>query len=381
MSTETMSSRERIMAALRGQDVDRIPWSPCIDGYFLGGVDQVDGFRRIGADAMLRHIVNYVGDLPYYFTSTIPGKKMLWTKQQRTVEGVTEVTYETPLGTLIERFKYNPESPNIPWTTRRRVRTIEDVKILTWMYEQTDVVPMPYMFERAEKRIGDDGISTISIPGTPILTLLNGEVDIDTFWYLYFDHTEAMEELFEAMHGMVIKICRVCAEGKAPVIIQYENLSSTLCSPKIWSRYTPDWIREYAEILRGGGKIFLQHDCGHLLAFGDKLGQVALDGMVDVATPPTGTLPDLATARRLWGPDKFIMGGIDATAQAEMEPERLKEYARQVLMKMGDGRRMALGTNDAVPRNTTWERLQAVSEVVRENGRFPLGGRAAKDDQ
>src|SRR4030065_582901 len=103
MSTETMSSRERIMAALRGRDVDRIPWSPCIDGYFLGGVDQVEGFGRIGADAMLRP----------------------------------------------------------------RVRNIEDVKILTWMYEQAEVVPVPYMFDLAEKRIGDDGISTISIPGTP----------------------------------------------------------------------------------------------------------------------------------------------------------------------------------------------------------------------
>lgn len=42
MSTESMSSRERIMAALQGQDVDRVPWSPCIDGYFLGDVNQVE---------------------------------------------------------------------------------------------------------------------------------------------------------------------------------------------------------------------------------------------------------------------------------------------------------------------------------------------------
>ncbi|HUT55927.1 MAG TPA: uroporphyrinogen decarboxylase family protein [bacterium] len=372
MSTETMSGRERIMAALRGEDVDRIPWSPCIDGYFLGGVDQVDGFRRIGADAMLRHIVNYLGTLPYYLTSTIPGKKMLWTKKQRTVDGVTEINYETPLGTLTEQFKYNPESPNIPWTTRRRVRTIEDVKILTWMYEVAEFVPMPYMFDLAEKRIGDDGISTISVPGTPMLTILNSEMDIDTFWYLYFDHTEAMEELFEAMHGMVKRICRACAEGKAPVIIEYENLSSTLVSPKIWEKYAPRWYREYYEILHPAGKILLSHACGHLFEFGEAIGSLALDGLVDVATPPTGSLPDLATARRLWGPEKFIMGGIDATAFASKEPADLKEYTREVLRNMGDGRRMALGSNDAVPKNTTWERLQAVTEVVREHGTFPL---------
>ncbi|OGP57037.1 MAG: hypothetical protein A2V67_00610 [Deltaproteobacteria bacterium RBG_13_61_14] len=361
------------MAALRGRDVDRIPWSPCIDGYFLGGVDQVEGFRRIGADAMLRHIVNYIGSLPYYLTSTVPGKKMLWSKKQSKIGDETEVIYETPVGTLTERLRLNPESPNIPWTTRRRVRNIEDVKILTWMYEQAEVVPVPYMFDLAEKRIGDDGISTISIPGTPMLTLLNGEVDIDTFWYLYFDHTEVMEELFEAMHGMVKRICQACAEGKAPVIIQYENLSSTLCSPKIWEKYAPRWYREYAEILHQTDKIFLNHACGHLFEFGEAIGDLTLDGLVDVATPPTGSLPDLATARRLWGPDKFIMGGIDATAFAGKEPAALKEYTREVLRNMGDGRRMALGSNDAVPKNTTWEKLEAITEVVRECGAFPLG--------
>ena len=83
-------------------------------------------------------------------------------------------------------------------------------------------------------------------------------------------------------------------------------------------------------------------------------------------------MPDLRTARELWGPDKFIMGGIDATAQAEKEPEELANYARGVMKKMGDGRRMALGTNDAVPKNTTWERLQAITKLVKQEGAFPL---------
>jgi uroporphyrinogen-III decarboxylase len=114
------------------------------------------------------------------------------------------------------------------------------------------------------------------------------------------------------------------------------------------------------------------HACGHLLEFGDRLSKIQLDGLVDVATPPTGTLPDLATARKLWGPDKFIMGGIDATALAGLEPTELRGYTGEVLAKMGDGRRMALGTNDAVPKNTTWEKLEAITATVKAYGAFPL---------
>ena len=116
------------------------------------------------------------------------------------------------------------------------------------------------------------------------------------------------------------------------------------------------------------------HACGHLLDFGDRLGKLELDGFVDIATPPTGNMPDLDAARKLWGPEKFIMGGIDSTAQAEKSPEELKEHVRDVLKTMGDGRRMAVGTNDAVPKNTTWEKLIAISDVVKKEGFFPLAG-------
>jgi len=372
MSTEIMSGRERIMAALRGEDVDRIPWSPCIDGYFLGGVDQVEGFRRIGADAMLRHIFNYIGSVPFAVAIPAPGKTMPWTLERKKVGDETELSYVTPVGTLTERQRRNPESPSMPWVVRRRVRDVEDAKTLTWMCEQAEVAPMPGLFDMMDKQIGDDGVPTISIPGTPMFWLLNAEFDVEQFWYTYFDHTVVMEELFEAMHRMTKRICAAVAEGSAEVVIQYDNLSSSLCSPKIWEKYAPRWFEEYAQILNPSGKIFLLHACGHLYEFGDAIEKIALDGLVDVATPPTGTLPDLATARELWGPDKFIMGGIDATAQAEMTPDELKEHVRGIIGKMGDGRRMALGTNDAVPKNTTWEKLQAVTEVVKEEGSFPL---------
>jgi len=370
MTTETMSGRERIMAALNGQDVDRIPWSPCIDGYFLGKVDQVDGFRRIGADAMLRHVFNFIGSVPFRISAPVPGKSLPWTMSEKREGGETEVIYETPVGTLTERYKFNRESPNLPWVVKRRLQTVEDMKVLTWMCEQAEFVPFSALFDYAEQRIGDDGVTTISILSTPALWLINSEAMVDTFWYLYFDHTGEMEELFDAAHRMTLRMLTACAEGPGEVIIQYENLCSNLISPKIWDEYAPRWISEYAEVLHAGGKKYLMHACGRLLDFGDRLSKVPLDGIVDIATPPTGSLPDLRTARELWGPDKFIMGGIDATAQVEKEPEELKDYVKEVMKGMGEGRRMALGSNDAVPKNTTW--VQAVTETVKERGTFPL---------
>jgi hypothetical protein len=92
--------------------------------------------------------------------------------------------------------------------------------------------------------------------------------------------------------------------------------------------------------------------------------------VVDVATPPTGTLPDLAIARELWGSEKFIMGGIDATAQVEKSPEQMKEYVQGLLKTMGDGRRMALGTNDAVPKNAPGKLYRQLLKWSKVRGHF-----------
>ena len=375
MSTEKMSPRERLLAALRFQEVDRIPWSPCLEGYFLGTrVDQITAFRQIRADAMVRHVLNFIGSVPMRITAPPPGKTLAFTIRQRQVGEETEVTYECPVGTLMERYKFNPESPNIPWTTRHRLQTIEDVKVLKWMCEKAEFAPVPAFFDPADKAVGDDGLATISALGTPIQWTINAETTLDKFWFFYADHPAEMEEYFEAAHQMNLRMFRAIAEGPGEVVIQYENLSSTLCSPRLWERHTLPCINEYADILHAAGKIFIQHNCGHLRAFGDAFRQARFDGCTDVAIPPTGSIT-LREARELWGPGKAITGGIDATAFSSLTPEQMKDYARNLLRDMKDrGRGYILGSGDATPKTATWENLRAVSEVIEQEGKFPLRG-------
>jgi uroporphyrinogen decarboxylase len=157
-------------------------------------------------------------------------------------------------------------------------------------------------------------------------------------------------------------------------VIQYENLSSTLCSPAIWEKYAVRWVNEYADLLHSAGKIFLQHNCGHLKAFGDRFRQLRFDGCTDIAIPPTGSIT-LGEARELWGPDKVICGGIDATAFSGLNPSQMKDYVRRLLRDFKDrGRGYILGSGDATPKTATWENLLAVTEVVEAEGRYPLGG-------
>jgi len=94
MSTEGMSCRERIMAAIRGEDVDRLPWSPLLEGYFLGSqLDQLAAFRRIRADAMIRNVTNYVGSVPVATSLPPPGKSLPYTLSTNMVGEEAELSY------------------------------------------------------------------------------------------------------------------------------------------------------------------------------------------------------------------------------------------------------------------------------------------------
>jgi len=375
MSTETMSPRERLLAALRFQEVDRIPWSPCLDGYFLGPrPDQIAAFRKLRADALIRHALNFIGSVPMRITAPPPGRTLAFTVRQQQQGDELQYTYECPVGTLTERCRYNPESSNIPWTVKHRLQTIADVKVLQWMCEKAEFAPVPGFYEPYAKALGDDGLVTISMLGTPIQWAINSEAAVDTFWFLYADHTAEMEEFFEAAHQMNLRMLRAIAEGPGEVVIQYENLSSTLCSPALWEKYAIRWINEYADLMHRAGKIFLQHNCGHLKAFATRFRQARFDGCMDVAIPPTGSIT-LGEARELWGPDKVICGGIDATAFSGLSPAQMKDYVRNLLRDFRDrGRGYILGSGDATPKTATWENLLAVTEVVESEGRYPLRG-------
>ena len=53
-----MTSKERLLAILKGGKPDRIPWSPLIDGYYVAGlgrkITDVEAALEIGADVMVR---------------------------------------------------------------------------------------------------------------------------------------------------------------------------------------------------------------------------------------------------------------------------------------------------------------------------------------
>ena len=100
MKHAQLTGRERILAALHYQPVDRLPWSPLIDDYFISSLPEqgmsmeiIQAMRYIGNDIMERHVAS---PLEKYTNVTIRSERG---------NGTTRLYYETPVGTIYQESR------------------------------------------------------------------------------------------------------------------------------------------------------------------------------------------------------------------------------------------------------------------------------------
>jgi len=371
-----MTSRERLLAALRGESVDRIPWSPCVDWYFLSSLpvdqklDDREFHKAIGSDAMLRHVMLYTSTAPMTGIKSRAGENpRVESRIERLDDGTFRINYETKVGSLVEEFRWNPESPNIPWFTKRKLQTVEDIKVYMYALETSTVNLDAEPFRKAALRLGDDGLATTSGPASPMEHLINFEMGLEKLTYALADDPDTMEQCFELMHGLNLEAYAILAESEAEVVISYENLSTTLTSPANYERFDRKHCNHYASICRGVGKVYLTHMCGRLAGFAGQLCRADQDGFIDVAPAPTGDIA-FGEAKAGWAKDKVLVGGIDATAFTGLSPEEMRAYVRDLLVEIEEEARgfhkFILGSGDALPRGAPVPVVRAVTEAVRD---------------
>ncbi len=356
-----MTGKERVMASLRGDETDRPCWSPVMDHYFTNSLpdqgypelDVPDACRLIGADIIERHSPT----LSTFEDDCVVRR----TERQGDRE---RMTIETPVGNLWMERGYTKGSVHV---TRWPVRTVENVKVWQFVAEHTHYAEHYAAFERRQELIGEDGIATSSGPFTPITTFLEDLCGAESTYYLLADHPAEVEACFEAMQRQNMEQYRLLAAGPSPVVIDYEDTSSTLISPAYYSRYCAPLIDDYAHVCHAAGKLFITHMCGKLSQFNAQLKAGQQDGIDSVCPPTTGDLW-AHEARAAWGSEKIILGGIEPPLLQRMTVEQTRVYIADILDRMPTFRRFILSTGDATSYGTPIANLRAVTDVVASRG-------------
>ena len=382
-----MTGRQRIMAALEGQPVDRIPFVPLIGPYTLmdmaldlkeGGsmgpfdpLRMLEANRFLGTDPMIRHVPVITATQRTIHLEML-GKFASPVDARSGFEGGALVeTISTPRGDLTGQWKFSDRAGVIPHLTKFVVNTYEEMKVFHYAVDHLDTSPVavnPDPFLVVEDAIGEDGIATSSFSNTPLMYLIEMSWGLENTYYLLNDHREEVEDILQKLHVSLKRHVEALAAGPAKIIIQYENTSSTLLSPAVFRRYCLPFINEYADILKSAGKIYLMHMCGKLRSFTDDFAGGRFSGIVDIAPDPTGDLPLDMAAEKI--KDKVLIGGIDATTFINPNAESVETIITDLIRRIKPHRGIMLGSADVTPRGARIENFRIIRGLVNTLGAY-----------
>jgi uroporphyrinogen-III decarboxylase len=286
-------------------------------------------------------------------------------------DGVLIETLRTPVGTLTGQWAFSERVGSIPHAITHVVNTLEEMKVFHWAVDHLDQNRPDPLFENfglVDKDIGNDGIATTSFNNSPLMFLIEMVWGLENTYYLLNDYPGEVEDILQKLHLSLKRQLEVIVRSPAKVVIEYENTSSTLLSPKMFRKYVLPFLNEYAETLRAAGKIYLIHMCGRLRAFKEDLAAGPFHGIIDTSPPPTGDFPLDEAASGL--PGKVVIGGVDPTTFINPDPAFVEAEIAGLLERLKPFRGVMLGSADVAPRGALPENFHLIRCLIDTVGAY-----------
>lgn len=314
-----MTSRERILTAIRHETPDRVPVSPF-------------GLGRLAYDSEAARRLIALTD-PFIETAIGGGDPILGTAVCTTTEqqgDTTAVTYHTPAGDLTMRRRRTSVTAA---TVEFPLKTAEDIeKILSIPYEAPEPDVGLFLQRRAE--IGEEGmvlagiVDAICFPATFFSP--------EDFCLVWADAPDALEHMVavaaQRLNRWVEKASAAGVDGWRIVGGEY---ASVQLGPQAFRRLVVKYDRKLVDIMRHYGAISYFHNHGPTMRYLDDFAEIGFDAADPFEAPPWGDC-DLRVAMDRIGDRVCIVGNLDDMEIIEKRSRKeVLEIARERLEAAG----------------------------------------------
>ncbi len=358
-----MTSKERILAALHGQPVDHIPFSPFLAYVWeffppaIQSAGQLAFHHMIGADPLWR-------GAPCAVKAILPEE----IERRTFTEGDREVTQvTTPVGAF--RFAYvKSTSGNTNFVVEHPLKTEEDYKVRMWIEEHTRYASN---LEAVEAHFAGHGREGLSI-GQLIPRCKSAYQDLVEFFagtealiYAQMDFPDTVRSLWEVMVANDHKAALMSLDSPYDYFITWEDSSTQNYSPSQYDEFIGSEIGEWCRLLAGAGKHYIQHACGHVAALVGRMRDHGVFAIESISPPPTGNLT-IRDARSMVGNRMGIIGGVEPTQFLHLSEAQLGPYVESVIAE-GKGGGFVLANSDSCPPGVTMEKFKLVADVAKRS--------------
>jgi hypothetical protein len=378
-----MTPRDRITAAFRNEQPDRVPVSPelwdvipiRVSGrpfYEFSATSygrtplwkaQLDAYRFFGCEA---------------WVPVEPGPSE---RQRGMVEAhsrfvheeliETRLLYRTSVGVLQETRHSAPDYDL--WTIDPPVRDLlKDLpKIEQYFFEDPatlDYSPITAAYEAT----GDAGICE-GIVGNTFFEFLTGcrrggavQAILDLHEHLEFLRP-VQARYVRYMEGIAEEICRrTPVEG---LFLNCGSASLNITSPDLFRNWDIPVVRAVAEVARRHDRIFHYHLHGLGRRLLEDLVEAGITMICPLENPPKGDFL-LREVKQTFGDRLALKGGVDPFVLRDAAPQRIEAIVKGCLQDAAAGGGYTLATGDGVLKETPFESIRLLVEVARGHGSY-----------
>ena len=370
-----MTYRQRILAALRGEPVDFLPWAPRWELFFnaakadgrlpekYAGWDIFDVARDVG--------MGIKGNRGTLFTLEMTGVE---TRVRR--DGLDTITeHDTPYGTVRTVVRDTKEllEEGVPGLEMEYpIKSRADYDPVFYMLERTKVVPRHDEWDAYERSVGEDGLCYPQAAASPFHKVQRVYTGYQQSYYEIVDNLPQVERLIEMLQVQFDEIADVCAESSAAAVEADGNYDISLHPPAFFAEWFAKPLTRFGEKMHAAGKLFLTHADGQMRGLLKPVLDVGADVM-EAWSPYPQTTVTTAEALAVWRGQAAIWGGLPTPVLREaISDEEFERYFFSFLREIAPGDRVCIGTGDNFPTDSSFERVRQVTRLVSEWCRYPI---------
>ena len=334
---DTMTSRERVLAALRGDPVDRTPVVNPTSIATVELMDLVDApFPTANRDPEVMAALAATGYTELGFDSIMPVFSIIQESSALGAKIQWEQKDNWPTVKMTEPIYYVPE----------------DIEIRPDVLEHPDAQCVPEAIRILRRRFGDE-VAIIGKSMGPWSQAYH-TFGVERFLLMSNDDEAQTRRVLDNLKELTVEYANMQFEAGADAITLPDHATGDLVSGEYYHRYLEEMHQEFAQ--RIDGPIIL-HICGRTV---DRMPYIANTGMAafhfDSKNDPAESMEAVGGRIRLVGnvnnPETLFSKGVE-------------EVKAEVFANLDAGVQM-VGPECACPLQTPIENLRAIPEAVRE---------------
>jgi hypothetical protein len=391
-----VNDRDRMLGAIEGRQVDRIPWVPRMDLWAIANrargtlppelananeVDMATHFdvacHALGADRTASSEPDDFGlyglgfdnhpDFPYRLE--LRGLPMQCTGS---FEHLTTVI-RTSKGAVTTHMEWTDEMRrlgiSVPMVTKRAVTGPADLDAVAEVFEHLEVVATPAGYAAYRDRVGERGLVVAQgcDAASPAHLLIHDLMSTEDFIYLWADDRGAIESFARRLEPFFDALLEAVAQCDAEVVLWGSNYDQSITWPAFFQAAITPWLTRASRRLHEAGKYLLCHTDGENRMLLPMYGSSGFDVAQSVCPYPM-TSVTLRQMREGLAPGQSVWGGVPSIALLpdSMCDDRFEAWLDGLSDEVGAGDHLILSVSDNVPPEADLERLQRIGDRISE---------------